>query len=961
MSSPPSHPEPIFKDETDEEDLRRSVKVTEELSDDVEDAALSSPSGKEEGEATEETVLTRSPQFHLDEIPVAAADQSEGSEQEDDMQPSFEEIDAVMKQFESNPDLGIERHDSPMGSTPLVDMRLASNLRSDAPSPSPRRNAQREMLGDAASAAAYGLGLDIHRLNTGKEDVSDWNEEMSATEEDKLQSRAQFFDGHVNSLVDGILENRLGPLERTLQTIQHSIALMATRPQSKSRRSTSTDKKDSDADDEDDYDASEGFSAYRSRSPESKRNRRTSKIRAAVAEGMVAYRESMPQQPAVDTSGIMAELAEMRKLVQQTPQQTVPVNQQKDMKAALDEVISNHPRLRGSRVQQDHESGEGRSKLQIDGLEAMLKHEQERGDHESLRRRKADEEIELFKRALENAEAQAAEHRESAEQAEQRLVAFVEEKQAYRELEQDFEELNSTKDLLEKTVKRDRKFKDELQEGIDEEKQKNKELSRTLFDIKDQLADRTQRCHALHMKVERLQEQISSAVTDLVSEQTDWRTRENELRTKMSIMENALDQATRHSEKVQLDMNDVVKQYKEASMYKDRFENMQAENGKAQDLLVLLRNESRANEDRAYRAERELNDFRAVKDADAAATIARLTAELEGAKTQLESHKTDSESQILRLQSRLDTADQDFEDQKVKHETLLAETYDAHSNATRELNERREQALEEQHVAHDRKLGDLRDRHTRAMHNSSDDRHRMEHQFNEKLTLSEDKIKHLEGKLSDLDERLEITKSAARAAVEAATAKGVNLNNLPTPANSVVASPPTRAASASLSIVKGEPEKIPVQSLRESIMVLQDQLQNREQKVELLEAEIKTLDKDAPAKIKERETEVQWLRELLAVRVDDIEDIIVTLTSPDFDRDSVKDAAIRLRANIQMEQQIREKSTSGQPLTSALPLTEPGSSVCTEPEAGITLGSDSRLGQFQEGAAVCRRDGREYL
>ncbi|KLJ09993.1 hypothetical protein EMPG_14594, partial [Blastomyces silverae] len=59
------------------------------------------------------------------------------------------------------------------------------------------------------------------------------------------------------------------------------------------------------------------------------------------------------------------------------------------------------------------------------------------------------------------------------------------------------------------------------------------------------------------------------------------------------------------------------------------------------------------------------------------------------------------------------------------------------------------------------------------------------------------------------------------------------------------------------------PEKISPQALRESIMVLQDQLQQREGRIEELELDLAAIDKDAPAKVKERETEINWLRELL--------------------------------------------------------------------------------------------------
>jgi hypothetical protein len=50
---------------------------------------------------------------------------------------------------------------------------------------------------------------------------------------------------------------------------------------------------------------------------------------------------------------------------------------------------------------------------------------------------------------------------------------------------------------------------------------------------------------------------------------------------------------------------------------------------------------------------------------------------------------------------------------------------------------------------------------------------------------------------------------------------------------------------------------------------------------------------------------------LLAVRVGDLQDIINTVSEENFNPATVKDAAIRLKANLQMEQQERERAMSG--------------------------------------------------
>jgi predicted nucleic acid-binding Zn-ribbon protein len=892
----------------------------------------------------------------------------EFSDDGDDLMPSFEEIDAVMKQFESNPELGIERNDSPVESTPLVDMRLGNNFRSDAPSPSPRRIERPVEPTQAANAASFGLGLGIHKLNSGKEEVSDWNDVLSSVEEEKLQSRAQYFDGHVNDLVDGILENRLGPVERTLQTIQHSLSLLATRPTSK-RKSTSSDVRESDADDEDEYNAYEGFSTYRSRSPDTKRIRQASRVRAAVAEGLAQFRESMPQPvaPTVDLSGIREELAEMRELAQERAEndhaqlqeelaelrsmlaKSANHVQQKDLKRTLEDVIGSHPRLRGSRTEQDHGSKRENFKLQLDGLEAMLKVEQERAEHEAKLRKQQEDELHEVRQKLQEAEDEVIVHRESSEMAEQNLQAFVQEKEAYKASEREVERLNLMIDEQEENLNEYRRYKQEreadmerlrnesndlsdslhdartkikdlsydlederskvrdLTADLDEETAKSKELTRTLWNLKDQLEERNRTSQALHSKTEQLRNEIASTVRDLSTEQAAWRQREHELLTKITMIEGALDSASRSQQKAEVDHDYVSKQLKDALAYKDRFEHLQQDMFKLQEELFATRTASTQHEDRAYGLERELHHAKESKEADIATATARLQAEADGARSQLEGHKSDSEARISRLQARLDTAEIDLEDHKAKYDAALADAAEARKLALQEQAEKHQAALEEQSAGHDRHLGDLRERHTRAMHNSSDDRHRMEHHYGEKVALSEDKIQHLEGKITDLEERLSISKSAAQAAVSAAMARGANL---PTPANSVVASPPQRATSASLSLMKGTdlPEKISVQSLRETIITLQEQLHESDQEKERLQAELGKVDKDAPEKIKAYETEALWLRELLGVRIDEMEEIVQSLSKPEFDREAVRDAAIRLKTHIQMEQQIRERA-----------------------------------------------------
>lgn len=848
---------------------------------------------------------------------------------QDEPVPSFEEIDAVMKQFEVHPELGIERLDTPLQSTPLVDMRLSGNFRSDAPSPSPARlHDDRVLQSEASYPPSTGLGIGIHKLNTGGEDVSDWGGTLPAAEEAKLQLRSQFFDGHVNELVDGILENRLGPLERTLQAMQTSLALIASGSKVRQdHKSISTEVKDSDADDEDDYDAFEGFASYRTKSPMARREVwKQDRIRTAVTQALASYEPPVPAPSAPD----LTEFNEILQEIRQVALQNSSLNTQHELRTVVEDVISQHPRLRGSRVQQDHESTEGKLRPQIDGLESMLKMAKEHTSEEIRLRRQAEEQVAELKLRLRIAEEEAAQHREASEETQQTLVAFLEEKESYKNLEDQLDSVTLQNNALQTTLDEYRVSSDQWRDDIREERSKNKALRETLHDLAKQLEDQSQSRTLFRNRVERLQEDLTRVVQDTQSEQADSREREHKLLSNLALAEDALGQERRHRARAEAELDALDKENRTNLHYKRGLEEAEREISRLNDLVASLREDNRALDTKAFELGRELDHVQKSKDAEVATSTARLSAELESTKTQLQSIRTDTDAQIIRLQSRLDHAELDLEDQKAKHDSLFSETIEAHKEALRESNERRESSLEDQHQIHEKKLNDLRERHTRELHNSFDNRTRLEHQLNERLSLGEDKNKHLQSRIADLEERLDVAKSALKAAAEAALAKGVNL---PTPAPSVVASPPQRAASASISFAKGTdlPEKISPQALRESIMVLQDQLQNREMKIEKLENELAAVDKDAPNKIKERDTEIGWLRELLSVRADDLEDIITTLAQPDFNRDAVKDAAIRLRANLQMEQQLKERAQSG--LSTSLPSISSLTSYAQSPKA----------------------------
>lgn len=226
--------------------------------------------------------------------------------------------------------------------------------------------------------------------------------------------------------------------------------------------------------------------------------------------------------------------------------------------------------------------------------------------------------------------------------------------------------------------------------------------------------------------------------------------------------------------------------------------------------------------------------------------------------------------------------------------------------------------------------------HEHMLKTSIEEKERAEIYAEERLALADKKVLHLEDKVTHLYEMLEIAKTAAQQLVSQSKNSGP--------------SPSTTRESNSLSRNSSIPDKISPQALRESIIVLQEQLQEREARIEQLEQEQTSIDRDAPAKLKDREIEITWLRELLGVRIDDLEDIITTVSQPHFDRDAVKDAAIRLKANLQMEQQEKERAIAGGQNFPSL------ASIAASPRA-LPLAAAAAWGNWRKGRDISRSFG----
>ncbi|KAG7004347.1 hypothetical protein G7Y79_00026g059310 [Physcia stellaris] len=846
--------------------------------------------------------------------------------------PSLQEINEVMKHLnDEDSDLGVERNTGPWRSRSPVRSSMPANLessvgcqmlpplqlRSDAPSPSPNRlhgpyqylpptesesadTADVEMVArNARFSPSYRPSRsDVHRLNSpGSQSVSDWDDAILSVDEAKLQQRTNFFDTRVDEVVGNIVQQHMGPLEKTLIAIQASLTALSSRANSRRPRRTLSDEVEhSDADDEDDEEA---MSSSRVKSP--LRDRKFEKLRTSIQDIATAQQTLAPANQLAE---VIEAVKELSTSVQQAPGSTG------NIKTIVEEAIGRQLRGKSAPITSSHQSATAeKSQLQIAGLESMLKIAESRADDELKARRATEDALADSQRLLRGALQDAAEQRESAEETERSLAAYHEERHeglrhtALLELSQESlqktaAELSEKNAALEATLEEYRISSSQWRVELDDERAQNKDLNRTMDALRSELDEGIKGRETMRSQISRLQEDMAQMSSDVSRDQTKRHIKEEELKSKLEVLTSRLEAEARTRERLEADIDRLDIQEKEAMKARYMLEQMQRATTESEALVSRLRSECHEHQEVAARFEREYVDARESGKMEVQRIRTAMEADISMANNQANIARADLESATGRLQARLDDATKEGEAVNARYELMLEEASESRSQALREAAEAREAALQEHYRFHERTLGELRAEQERALSNAIEDKQRSETHLAQRLGLADEKVTYYMDKVTLLEEKLEIAKSAAHAAIQAAQA------NKP-------ASTPSAATRGHWTKATGLPEKISPQALRESILVLQEQLQEREGRIEKLEQELSQTDRDAPAKLKDQDMEITWLRELLGVRIDELEDIIRTLSQPLYDREAVKDAAIRLKANLQMEQQEKERAMAG--------------------------------------------------
>jgi hypothetical protein len=826
-----------------------------------------------------------------------------------DAEPSFDEIDAVMRQLNevSEPQEAQEVPNiSPLSSPGANIMDGVTYLpkwsRSDAPSPSPRRG-QLPYNPQVDSSFTMHTRTDsgetpmngwphANRLNKNEDaPPSDWSGFFSDQDEEKLQHRGHLFDSHVEKLIGNVVERRLQPLEDSLRTIQESVVKRPTSRDLVPKRSSSA--VDSDADDEDESDQ------QRHRPISRGRDKRADQIKYAVLEALREQGAQQPSQSAQDLQELHSVLADIKMSFARAASAGLELD---DVRAVVEETVNKQSQALVPSPANDGERSITH-KREISELEGRL-NETLAGALEEANRRRAVEEREVeTKRMLRLAEEELQLLRDSSRDDDSRLQAAEQEREdllrrleksedAQRDMEAQVKNLEDEHEAAQATLEEYRVSSNRWRQDIDQATRDREDLETTIATLERELEESQDMGSSMRRRLEKLHSDMATAAGQVASEKATRQAKEDEYRTRCDLMEAQQSIQLRERTELEAELHALRSGNAETAEARVTLEQMRVSNASLEEAVRKLQLDLVEQQSLAARYERDFNDAREAGRSEVERTRMSMETDIESANHQVNVVRVELESELSKVRAELENAKMEAETTKARHERHLEEEDSTRRDHLRKVNHASSVALDEARQNHETAINELTRAHERALNHAVEDKQRSEYFLNERLSLSDAKLQHFQDRVLHLEERLEVAKSAAQAAAISAQSKGVAVRST---ANAL-------------------PEKISPQALRESILVLQEQLQERESTIDKLQNQV---DKEGPAEMKKRDDEIAWLRELLGVRSEELTELVNTLAQPTFARATVRDTAIRIRASLQMEQQEKERfAQDGQNLPS---------------------------------------------
>ena len=494
--------------------------------------------------------------------------------------------------------------------------------------------------------------------------------------------------------------------------------------------------------------------------------------------------------------------------------------------------------------------------------------------------RLAEEELQLVRDSSrdERSRVNAAEH-----DREDLLCRVEEAKDSQRNMDEKIKDLEAENAATYATLEEYRMSSHKWRQDIDQSTREREDLEKMITELERQLEQSQESSGSMRRRLEKLHSDMATATGQLASEKATWRAKEEDYRAESESLETQVAAHSLKRSELEEELHNLQASAKEASDARLVLDQTRTSKTSLDEMVSKLQTELLEQQSLAARFERDFNHAREAGRAEVHRTRMSMETDLEAANHQVNVVRAEVEAELSKVRSEHENLKIEAETAKACHERILEEQDDAKREALRKVNKTNSIALDEARQKHEASVQEFQAAHKRALDHALEDKQRSEHFLNERLSLSDAKLQHFQDKVLHLEERLEVAKSAAQAAAMNAQSR-------------VVA--PVSSSSTAL------PEKVSPQALRESILVLQEQLQDRESQIDKLQNQADT---EGPVKLKKRDDEIAWLRELLANRNDELTDLVNTLAQATFDRGAVRNTAIRIRANLQMEQQEKQR------------------------------------------------------
>ena len=545
-----------------------------------------------------------------------------------------------------------------------------------------------------------------------------------------------------------------------------------------------------------------------------------------------------------------------------------------ELRAAVEEILDKQRRL----LEDGHKRVGGVEMEELQKrqgvLESLLEESRSTVKTEADLRREAQQKVVELETGFRLAEEERDRQKELAQETERRLKSSDEKRQqalsqaqirsallegAHSSLQKSVSDLSARNAVLEGSLHEAKAAGERLREDNGMAQNENRELRRTIETLKSGMEESIRVREGFRGKFNKLQEDMRSAQTEINREQARAARRDEEQKARIEVLEARLAAEAKSKEWFEKEVERLRAEEREAIRLKVELEHVKRHADKTEELSDRLRAENLEQQRNMVILQVDVENARQFSRDEVGRASITVQRDIEAANNQVNMVRASLEKQL----------------QDTRHEA------DRMRNA----------ALQEQHRKYELQLVDIRSHHERTLANAREDADRSQATLRQNLGIANNQIEHLKERTAHLEDKLSVATSAAQAAAQAAqTAK-------------------TSPNGGSRGSVTGE--KVSSQALRESIVALQEQLGEREARVEELEQKLAAVEKETSKKLKDSDFEVSWLRELLTVRVNELEEITKALQSPTFDREIVRGAAVRLKANLQMEQQVRERGING--------------------------------------------------